>query len=103
MALELDAVFADFSQGCKGKDLESPGVGEDGSIPAHELMEAAHLFYELIPRPQVKMVRVRQNHRRAHRCQVIGVERLYGGEGSDRHERGRWNVAVRRSVSARSC
>src|SRR4051812_21794887 len=48
VALELDAFFADSSERCKGEDLEAAGVGEDRTVPAHELVQAAHLANELV-------------------------------------------------------
>src|SRR5579871_3368163 len=36
---EGDAVLADLAQVAQAEDLEAPGVGQDGAVPAHEMMQ----------------------------------------------------------------
>jgi hypothetical protein len=55
---EADAFLGDLAQGAQGEDLEAAGVGEDGAVPGHELVQAAEGFHHLQARakPQVEGV-----------------------------------------------
>ncbi len=102
VALELDSFLTDFSERREGENLKSTGIGENRTIPPHELVQATHLADELVTWPQMEVIGVRQDHRRAHRREIVGVEGLYGRKSSDRHECRRWNVAVRSGIAAGS-
>ena len=64
-----------------------PALGELFRAPeAHELVQAPEVPHHLVARAQVQVVRVGEDHLRAHRVQVVGVEPLHRGEGAHRHE-----------------
>src|SRR5258705_8225862 len=84
--LELDAVFVDRPELRQREYLESAGVREDRSIPVHELVEPAHLAHDFVAGPEMEVVGVSEDHRRAHLDEVVGVERLHRRERADGHE-----------------
>jgi hypothetical protein len=91
VAAELDAVLIDASQSFEGEHLEAAGIGEDGTIPRHEAMEAAQLAHHVVTGSQMEVVRVGQDHPRTSAPEVLRVERLDGAEGSNRHEHRRFD------------
>ena len=100
VALELDALLLYGAQPGEREDLKASRVGEDRTIPVHELVQPAQLAYQLVARTQVQVIRVGEDHLRVHRAQVVGVQRLHGGERADRHECGRLDDAVRRDEAS---
>src|SRR6202011_2910114 len=66
---------------------------------------------DFIAGPEMQMIRVPENHRRAHAHEVVGVERLHRRQGADRHEcrrldgtvRGREDTCARRGVGRSDC
>src|SRR5690349_4050715 len=64
-------------------------------------MQSAELANERIPRAQMEMIRVRENHLRTHRFELERIERLDARQRADRHERRRRDVAVRRRENPR--
>ena len=57
--------YAFFKTGTEGKHLETAGVGNEGTIPIHKLMESARLRYNLVPGLEEQMVRVCEHDFRA--------------------------------------
>ena len=53
------------------EDLVAARVGEDRAVPAHERVQAAELRDQLLARPQVQVVRVAEQDRRAERAQLV--------------------------------
>ena len=100
VGLELDALLVDVRSCVEREDLKSAGVGEDRAVPAHERVESAHLAHDLVAGPQVQVIRVREDHRRAHLDEIVGIERLHRRESADRHERRRLDRPVRRDKNA---
>ena len=100
VAAELDAVLDDRAQRLQGEHLKAAGVGEDRTVPAHERVQAAQLAHDVVAGAQVQMVGVGEDHLRAERAEIVGVERLDGGERADGHERRRLHAAVRRGEDA---
>ena len=58
-------------------------------------MQAAEIADQLVPGPQVEMVRIGENDLRAGFDQVVAGEHLHGCLRADRHEGGRLDRAVR--------
>ena len=103
MGIEVYALFLDLAQLRKGKDLESAGVGQDRSVPAHELMQPAHIADQLVARADVEMVGVGKLDLAADLAQVIrGEAALDRRLRADVHEYRRLHRAVRRGVFAPS-
>ncbi len=65
---ERDAVVVARDQRVpERKDLKAAGVGEDRPVPRHELVQAAELRDQLLSGPEVQVVRVAEEDRRAER------------------------------------
>ena len=71
------------------EDLEAARVGEDRAVPGHERVQAAELGDHVLARPEVQVVRVAEDDRRAERAQLVGVDGLDRRLRADGHERGR--------------
>ncbi len=52
MGAEENAFFRDFAEGLETEDLKAAGIGQNGSRPGHEFVEAAPLANALVPGPQ---------------------------------------------------
>ena len=72
---EGDALLLDVPQGGQGEHLEAPGVGEDGAVPGHHLVEPPQGPDHLVPRPEVEVVGVAQLDLTLELLQVQGAER----------------------------
>lgn len=59
------AVFFDFAQAAQAKDLKTTGVGENGPLPAHELMQAAQRADPLVSRTKIEVVGIPKDDLRA--------------------------------------
>src|ERR1035437_1231166 len=94
MALECDPLVVDLAQLTQGDDLKAARVREDRPIPGHELVQPAERGYPFVARPQVEVVRVREDDRRADSPNIVRIECLDGGVGAHRHELGRFDDAV---------
>ena len=57
-----DPLLGDLPQAGQGEHLKASAVGEHGAVPAHKLMQPAHLTDHPVPGAQVKMVGVGQLH-----------------------------------------
>lgn len=61
MALESHSIICDLVDLSKRKHLETPGIGQDGFIPLHKLMEATQASYQFIARAEIKMISISQD------------------------------------------
>ena len=52
------ALLLDLSQPCQREHLKAAAVGEDGAIPAHELMKSSHLPHHIVAGAQVQVIGV---------------------------------------------
>src|SRR5260370_20160843 len=75
--------------------METSGVGNDGSLPAHELMQPAQATNHLMSRPEVEMIGVAENELRAQLFQNVLRHGFYCARGAARHEGGGLDLAVR--------
>ena len=76
--------------------LKAAGVGEDGAVPVHELMQAAHLSNEVGTRTHGEVVGVGEHDLRAQVADRLPRDALDRGTRAHRHKDGRLDVAVRR-------
>ena len=87
MGIEADALLLDLPQLGQGKDLEAATVGEDGAVPVHELVQAAHLLDQRVAGAHMKVVGVGKLHLAADGFQVVGGEGAFDGPlGAHIHE-----------------
>ena len=62
MALELASFPGKFADLRQGEDLESSAVGQDGSVPGFELVQASGLAESLQTRSQIQVIGVAQDY-----------------------------------------
>ena len=84
------------------EDLEASAVGQDGSVPAHELVQPTHLGDEGLTRTQRQVIGVREHDLRARCAHLLGRHRLDGAVGAHGHEGGRRECAVVRREAPRA-
>src|SRR5690606_11467914 len=89
------AVFAHRVEGGEREHLKAARVGENGSVPLHELVQPAHVANEFVAGPEVQVVGVGEDHGCARRAELPRVQRLYCCERSHGHERWYFHAAVR--------
>ena len=92
---EAYAFFFHLAQLAQAEDLETAGVGEQGPVPAHELVQPAQLAHQLVPRPKVQVIGISQNDLRAQVFQDVLRDRFDSSGRADRHECRRFHAAVR--------
>src|SRR5260221_19554 len=90
------AILVHRPQRGEGENLKASRVGENRAVPLHERVEAAKVPDQLVARAEMQVIRIRENHLRVHRTQVVGIQRLDGGERADGHECRRLHDAMRR-------
>ena len=93
---EGDAVVGELREVAVAEHLEPAGVSQDGTVPLHEVVKAAHLGDKVGTRPVGKVVGVGQKDLGPELLELSGKDALDRCLGPDGHEDGRGNVAVRR-------
>jgi hypothetical protein len=94
VALEPCALLGERALGGEREDLESPGVGEDGAVPAHEAVEPAEATDGFRARAQQEVVGVAEHDLGAEPRHVLGREPGDGPPRPHRHEGGGLHPAV---------
>ena len=74
MTAEARALFVDAHQRPKRDHLKSTGVGQDRSIPLHELVEATEALHPIMPWAQIEVIGVGEDDLRTERLQILRVE-----------------------------
>jgi hypothetical protein len=74
MAAELCTLFVDAHQRPKGDNLKSTRVGQDRSIPLHELVKAAEALHPLVSWAQIEVIGIRKDDLCAKRLQIFWIE-----------------------------
>jgi len=96
------AFFADLAEIGETENLKPARIRKDGAIPRHEPMQPAHPANRLDPRPQEKMVGIREQNLDAEFFQHILRDALHRSEGPDRHEHRSLDLSVRSNELART-
>src|SRR4051794_19622837 len=86
MGLEGDAIFGDFAEFAETEDLEPTGVGEDGAVPRHELVDATEFADLLDTWAQIEMVGVVEQNLYAEFFEHVLGNAFDSSERSDGHE-----------------
>ncbi len=86
VALELHAFFGDLANFGKGPDLEAAGIGEHGTVPGGEGVEAAELFDDFSAGAEPEVVGVSEDDLSIHHDEVIGMEGFDGTLSADGHK-----------------
>jgi len=102
VTLEGHAIIINLAGLRQRKNLKAAGVGEHGTRPLHELVQAAHVAHEFVAGTQVEMIGVTQHERGMDVFEMFGRERLDGGLRADRREDRREQIAMRRGEDSRA-
>ena len=73
------ALFVDLAQFGQTEHLESAAVGQDGAVPAGELVQTAQVGHQLVAGAQMEMVGVAQHDLCADVLQVMGRQAALDG------------------------
>ncbi len=99
---EAHAVVGELDGVAVGEHLESTGVGEDGAVPVHEIVQAAELGDGVRAGTHGEVIGVGEHDLGAKALDRLGGDALHVGLRADRHEDGGLDVAVRRVQDART-
>src|SRR5206468_3672405 len=80
----------------EAEDLESSGVGEDGAVPGHEAVQAAHLSDCADSGPQIQMISIAENDLRAEFFEGVLGNGFDSSDSAHRHEDRALNFRMRR-------
>ena len=92
--------ISDFAKLGKTEYLVAAGIGEDGSIPGHEPVQAAKFANQFVTGTEVQMIGVAKNNLRAEFFQGFVPERLDRSLCANWHEKRRVDAAMRRVQNA---
>ena len=81
MRMEGYPLLADVAELCQAEYLKSAAVGQDGPVPAGELVQAAHVGNHLVAGTQMQMIGIAQHDLRADVLQVKGRQSALDGAG----------------------
>ncbi|MNJ59262.1 hypothetical protein D3C77_549360 [compost metagenome] len=84
---EGHALFLDLAHGTQAEHLEATGVGEDRTLPLHEVVQVAVGLDHLGTRAQPQVEGVTEDHLRADGLDVARQHALDRAIGTHRHER----------------
>ena len=92
---KVDALLPDLAQTCKGENLETAGVGQNGLVPGHKAVQAAQVADQPVAWPQMQVIGVGKLHLAADLRQILGAQTaLDGSLGTDVHKHRRLNRSV---------
>ena len=95
MRLERDAFLFDFAELCEREDLKSAGVGECGTAPAGEALQAAHGAHDAVAGAHMEMIGIAEHDLTADGFEIArGESALDRAGGCDVHEAGCLEVTV---------
>lgn len=95
VGLEGDAFFGNFPQGGQAEDLEATRVGEDGTGPVHEFVEAAEFSDQFVAGAEVQVIGVAEDDGGLEFVVEVALGEAFNGAlGADGHEDGGGDVAV---------
>ena len=95
MATELASLLAQLADACQGENLETARVGQDGTVPCVELMQATSLTQGIKTRTQVQVVGVAQDNLSLHLfAEFREMNTLHATTGTYGHEDGCLDLSV---------
>src|SRR5271167_276749 len=96
MRFEERPFLAQFAQVTEAEDLEAATVGEDGTIPVHEVVQPTKVANESGARAQHEVVGVGENDGRTSLTHLFRGDAFDASLCSDGHKDGRVDLTVRR-------
>src|SRR6185437_14519331 len=108
MRTKAHALFAHLAQLAQAEHLEAAGVGEQGALPAHELVQPAQIPYQLVSRSQIEVIGVSQDDLRAQVArtkvfQNVLRHRFNRSRRAARHKSRGFYIAVSGMYAGLSC
>ena len=101
VAAEVGALLGELAVVAEAENLEAAAVGEDGAVPAVELVQSARPGDYVHPGTQIQVVGVAQDYLGVHGIvQLVRVHGLYRADGAHGHKDGGEDLAVRRRYLA---
>jgi hypothetical protein len=94
VALEADPFLRDLGEVGQAHHLVAAAVGQDRPLPAHEAVQPAEPRHPLGAGAEHQVIGVAKDDVGAGRAHALGLDRLDGGGGADRHEGGRADLAA---------
>ena len=94
MRPERDAFLRNFAETGETENLETAAIGQNGAVPIHKLMQAAHFPDNIYSRPEVEVVVIGQDHTDIDLFKLAGSNGFNGGLAADRHKDGGFHRAV---------
>ncbi len=82
----MDALLSNLAELCEGEYLKAAAIGEDRTVPRHEMMEPSEAGNELFSGPYMEVVGIAENNLRAEPTKFLGGHGFDGRLGADRHE-----------------
>ncbi len=95
MILKFNAVVGDFAQVRQRKNLVTAAIGQDRSVPIHEIVQAAEVFNHIQARPNEQVICVAENDLSIHLAQFAWSHSFHGALRPDWHKRRRIDHAMR--------
>ncbi len=86
MRPERDPLVGHFAQIAQAENLKPARVREDHPIPAHEPVQSAHSPDRLMPRPQIKVIRIAQQNPHIQLLKKLLRNRLHRPLRPHRHK-----------------
>ena len=86
MRPKLHPVLGHLAQFIEAEDLKAARVSQNGAIPAHKPVQPAKPANQLMPRPQIKMIRIAQNDPRPQLFEQMLRNSLDRSHRPHRHE-----------------
>ena len=93
---EADPVAVDLRGIAEAEDLETAGIGENGPIPAHELVQPTRTRHHTRARPEIQVIGVRQDNAGARLRELPRRQGFDRRPCAHRHEAGSLHHTVGR-------
>jgi len=95
VTLEGHAVIVYFAGLRERENLEAAGIGEHGTRPLHEPVQAAQVAHKFVAGTQIKMISVGEHQRGIDIFEMFGRKRFDRGLRADRREERHEQIAMR--------
>ena len=83
---EVHPLFGDLANVTQAEHLETAGIGEDGALPVHEVVQVAVGAHHRLTRPQPEVEGVAKQDLGTGLTHLFRSHPLDGAVGADRHE-----------------
>ena len=99
--LKRDTRLLNLANVTQAKHLKTTGVGQDGTLPAHEIMQVTMQTNDVSARTQPEVKCITQQNVRTRGAHILGRHTFYRAVGTHWHKSGRLNGAsIKRNGAA---